>query len=251
MKAVILAGGQGSRLGKGSLPKPVVDIGGKPVLWHVMSSLAAAGVEEFLIALGHRADVVTEHLKHAAEGRDTKRDSKNEKMEFTNDEQRWTARLIDTGENTATGGRIRRLRHYLNGERFILAWADGLTDADIQAMTAYHRQHGKLATVLAVHPPVRFGQLVINENSQVTDFLEKQAVKNDWINGGIFIFEAAVLDLIDGDESSLEFDVLPVLAREGQLMSWQHEGFWQCMDYQHEVKILNKLSQSGEAPWKK
>lgn len=247
MKAVILAGGQGSRLGKDSLPKPVVDIGGKPVLWHVMSSLAAAGIEDFLIALGYRAEIVTEHLQHAAQGRA----SETEHLEFTSDENRWTAQLINTGENTLTGGRIRRLQAYLAGERFILAWADGLTDADIRAMTAYHLQHGKLATVLAVHPPARFGQLMINDDSQVTAFLEKQSVKNDWINGGIFIFEAEVIDLISGDDCSLEFDVLPVLARKGQLMSWRHDGFWQCMDYQHEISTLNKLWQSGTAPWKK
>ncbi len=247
MKAVILAGGQGSRLGKGSLPKPVVDIGGKPILWHVMSCLAAAGVDDFLIALGHRADVVTEHLRHAA----LKNTSEYKNLEFANDESQWAASLVDTGEHTATAGRIRRLLSFLAGERFILAWADGLTSADIKAMTAYHLQHGKLATILAVHPPARFGQLMINEDSQVTKFLEKQSVNNHWINGGIYIFETEVLDLIRGDDSSLEYDVLPVLARQGQLMSWQHEGFWQCMDYSHEVEEMNKLWKSGASPWKK
>lgn len=247
MKAVILAGGQGSRLGKGSLPKPVVDIGGKPVLWHVMSGLAADGIETFLLAMGHRADVVTEHLKKHARGSD----SNSEKLEFNNEETRWTARLVDTGEHTATGGRIRRLQSYIDGQPFILAWADGLTNADFKAMTAYHSQHGKLATVLAVHPPARFGQLMIDENKQVTKFFEKKSLNNDWINGGIFIFEAEVLDLIAGDDSSLEYDVLPELVRKGQLMSWQHEGFWQCMDYQHEVEALNDLWRSGAAPWKK
>ncbi len=247
MKAVILAGGQGSRLGESSLPKPVVDIGGKPVLWHIMSSLADAGVDDFQIALGYRADVVTEHLRHAA----LKDTSENEKLEFTNDGTQWTASLIDTGEHTATAGRLRRLQSCLAGERFILAWADGLTSADICAMTAYHLQHGKLATILAVHPPARFGQLMISDDNQVTEFLEKQSIRNDWINGGIYIFETEVLDLIAGDDSSLEYDVLPVLVRQGQLMSWQHEGFWQCMDYQHEVKEMNKLWESGAAPWKK
>lgn len=247
MKAVILAGGQGSRLGKDSIPKPVVGIGGKPVLWHVMSCLAAAGVEEFLIALGHKAKVVTKHLQDAAQ----RAEADSGKLEFMEDKNRWTASLIDTGENTATGGRVRHLKSYLAGERFILAWADGLTNADINAMTAYHLHHGKLATVLAVHPPARFGQLMINANSQVTSFLEKQASSNNWINGGIFIFEAEVLDHIRGDDSSLEYDVLPELARQGQLMSWQHEGFWQCMDYQYEVKALNRLWESGAAPWKK
>lgn len=246
MKAVILAGGKGSRLGEGAPPKPLVEIGSKPVLWHVMSILASAGIQDIVVALGHRADDVRHYLQSAA--RQTEHG--NELHVFNNGIHNWAARLVNTGENTATGGRIYRLRDHLAGERFLLSWTDGLTNADIRAMVDFHLRHGKLATVLATHPPARFGKLTINDDNQVSAFLEKQSSVNDWINGGLFIFEPEALDFIAGDDSSLEYDVLPVLAQEKELMAWRHEGFWQCMDYQHEINVLDDLWESGRAPWK-
>jgi len=253
VKTVILAGGLGTRLAEETdlTPKPMVEIGGSPILWHIMKIYASHGFEEFVVALGYRPEVVKNYFLNyyylrndftieVAQGKVDVHDSGPEN---------WRVHLIDTGVATQTGGRIKRLAHSLRDETFMLTYGDGLTDANLAELLAFHRAHGKLATVTAVRPPARFGGLVF-DGDRVAEFVEKPQIGEGWINGGFFVLEPRVLDYIDGDETIWEREPLERLAEDGQLVAFRHDGFWQPMDTLRDVRLLESLWQSGEVPWK-
>lgn len=253
MKVVILAGGMGTRLAEETdvRPKPMVEIGGHPLLWHIMNIYAAASFTDFVIALGYKGDFIKEYFLnfyphnsdltvHLGSGRVTYHDNKAPD---------WTVTLVDTGLHTQTGGRVRRLKPWLGSETFMMTYGDGVGSVDLEALLAFHRSHGKLATVTAVRPPSRFGSVVFEEN-RVLEFREKPQTEGGWINGGFFILEPAALDYISGDSVAWEAEPLQRIAKDGQLMAFRHEGFWQPMDTIREKRLLQELWDSGRAPWK-
>ena len=254
MKVAILAGGFGTRLAEETavIPKPMVEIGGHPILWHILQIYAAQGFDEFAIALGYKGDVIKRFFY------DINRISGSLSINLKTGEMsaldapaaNWRLELIETGLNTNTGGRIGRLRRFLGGETFMLTYGDGVADVDLRALLAFHRSHGKLATVTAVRPPSRFGGIAVNDAGQVETFIEKPQIGEGWINGGFMVLEPAVLDHITDDGQSLEADVLEKLAEEGQLMAFRHPAFWQCMDTVRDRRQLEQLWESGRAPWK-
>lgn len=252
MKVVLLAGGLGTRLSEetDNKPKPMVEIGGHPILWHIMKYYAASGFREFVVALGYRGQVVKRYFLdyHALAGSLTV-DLAANAVRFRDDAERepWVVHLCDTGVHTNTGGRVKRLAAELR-EPFMLTYGDGLGNVDLSALLAFHRAHGRLATVTAVRPPARFGGLVF-DGDRVREFTEKPQIGEGWINGGFFVFEPGVLDYLEGDASSLEADGLENLARAGQLMAYRHDDFWQCMDTLRDVRLLEKYWREG-APWK-
>jgi len=253
MKAIILAGGLGSRLAEETSlrPKPMVEIGGKPILWHIMNIFSAGGVSEFCIACGYKGDVIKEyfsnfHLYHA----DLTVNMRTNKLDLHNNRApEWLVHLVNTGEDTMTGGRIKRLADRVGDETFMMTYGDGLADVDISRLLEFHRSHGKLATIMAVRPPARFGGLQF-EGDQVVRFLEKPQIGEGWINGGFMVLEPGVLDYIEGDETIFEHGPLERLSADGQLMAYKHTGFWQPMDTLREKQLLEDLWQSGKAPWK-
>lgn len=253
MKVIILAGGLGTRLAEETAvkPKPMVEIGGQPILWHIMKGYAAHGLNEFVIALGYKGEIVKDYFLHyrARASNLTVRLRDGEPELRDNPCEDWTVHLLDTGANTMTGGRIRRAARFIGRESFLATYGDGVANVDIQRLLAFHRTHGKLATVTAVRPPARFGGLGF-DGDLVTDFIEKPQIGEGWINGGFFVFEPGVADYIKGDETILEREPLERLAAERQLAAYRHEGFWQCMDTVRDVQLLNHLWQSGQAPWK-
>ena len=253
MKVVILAGGLGTRLAEEteSKPKPMVEVGEHPIVWHIMRSYAHYGFQDFYLALGYKGDVIKRYfLDHYSLGGSLRVDLASGKVEdLEKDTEDWTVQLMDTGLNTMTGGRIKRLEPYLRGETFLATYGDGLCDVDIAKVVAFHRSHGKLATVTAVRPPARFGGLIF-EGDLVREFSEKPQIGEGWINGGYFVFEPEIFDYIADDSTPLELGPLERLAAEGQLAAYRHEGFWQCMDTIREKKLLESLWQSGKAPWK-
>lgn len=252
MKVVILAGGFGTRLSEytDNVPKPMVKIGEKPILWHIMEKYATHGFTEFVIALGYKADYVKEFFLNF---RNTSSDltinlGSGEVRPFNPIESNWKITLVDTGLETLTGGRLKRLAPYLNDEPFMLTYGDGLADVDVNELVKFHEEHGKMVTVTAVRPPARFGELMLN-NIQVTSFQEKPQMHEGWINGGYFVMEPQFLELIDGDSTVLESDPLENAAAAGELMAFKHEGFWQCMDTKRDRDMLQQLWISGQAPW--
>jgi glucose-1-phosphate cytidylyltransferase len=252
MKTVILAGGLGTRLAEETVvrPKPMVEIGGRPILWHLMSIYAAHGFKEFVIACGYRGEVIKQYFSdffhhHSDWTVDLRSGARTVVKQETPD---WRVHLVDTGVDTLTGGRLLRLRHLLGAGTFMVAYGDGLSNLDIAALVRFHRAHGKLATVTAVHPPARFGALEL-DGDRVLLFSEKPQTNVGWINGGFFVFEPAVLDYIGGDNVALERSPLERLAADGQLMAFRHDGFFQPMDTLREKRVLEELWQSGEAPW--
>jgi glucose-1-phosphate cytidylyltransferase len=253
MKTIILAGGFGTRLSEltGNIPKPMVEIGGKPMLWHIMNIYAAYGYQEFILALGYKAEVVKEYfLNFFAINNDLTVDLGTGKTTIhERNLPNWIINLIDTGIQTQTGGRIKRLKEWIGNETFMLTYGDGLSSININELVAFHKKHKKLATVTAVHPPARFGGLVLEQN-RVVEFSEKNQSKEGWINGGFFVLEPEVFDYIDSDLTLWEKEPLERLSAEGELMAYFHEGFWQPMDTLREYKQLETQWQSGEAPWK-
>ncbi len=254
MKAVILAGGFGTRLSEETAikPKPMVEIGGKPILWHIMNIYSAFGINEFVIAAGYKAEVIKDYfLNFYAINNDITIDLSNGKtIVHDGNQPKWKVHVIDTGLHTQTGGRLKRLKRWLeNEELFMFTYGDGVADIDINALMAFHRSHGKLATVTTVRSPARFGRIVFDED-RVVNFYEKPEAAEGWINGGYFILSPKVIDYIDGDETVWERDPIEKLARNGQLMGYRHYGFWSCMDTLKEKNFLEELWGSGKAPWK-
>lgn len=252
MKAAILAGGFGSRLAEETeiRPKPLVEIGGRPILWHIMMIYSHYGFNHFVIALGYKGEMIKKYMvDYAALGNDLTVSFRTGEVTmhggFNPD---WTVELIDTGLHTLTGGRIKRLAPQLE-ETFMLTWGDGVADIDISALLAFHRSHGKLATVTAVHPPARYGSLDVDDD-QVVAFAEKPQLQQGWINGAFFVLEPGVFDYIEGDDTQWEKEPLEQLAQDGQLMAYKHTSYWQCMDTLREKYILESLWDSGKAPWK-
>jgi len=254
MKVIILAGGRGTRLAEetSSRPKPMVEIGGRPILWHLMRFYASHGFKDFLVACGYKGEMIKEYFKNiAVHESDFFVDLRDGSMRVIHGSRLdWQVGLVDTGLDSMTGGRLRRLRHLTGGETCMATYGDGLSDVDLQALLAFHRAHGKLATVTAVRPPARFGGLRLTDDA-VTEFSEKPQAESGWINGGFFIFEPGVFDYLDSDETILERDPLERLARDGQLMAFKHSGFFQPMDTVRERDLLESLWSSGHAPWKR
>jgi glucose-1-phosphate cytidylyltransferase len=254
MKVGILAGGFGSRLAEETevRPKPMVEIGGRPILWHIMQHYAHYGFSDFAIALGYKGDYIKRYMvDYCSLQSDLTVDMgtgsiSQHQMDGSPD---WTVDLIDTGQSTNTGGRIKRLRPHMGDGTFLLTWGDGVTDLDLRELIAFHKSHGKIATLTAVRPPARFGRLDL-DGHRVTAFAEKPQLGEGWINGAFFVLEPAVFDYIEGDTTLFEAEPLENLAREGQLMAFKHEGFWQCMDTLRDKVLLNSLWDSGAAPWK-
>ncbi len=251
MKTVILAGGRGTRLAEetNAVPKPMVMIGGRPILWHIMNHYATYGHRDFVVALGYKGYVIKEYFaNHLLHECDIELDLADGTVTYLSQSQvDWRVTLIDTGSETMTGGRVKRLAPLLTG-RFLLTYGDGLSDVPIDRVIAHHEATGASATVTAVHPPPRFGALGVHDGF-VTDFREKPGDRQDWINGGFFVVEPEVVDLVDGDAMPFEQTPLTTLAQRGQLAAYEHEGFWMPMDTLRERDELNRLWDSGEAPW--
>lgn len=252
MKVVILAGGFGTRLSEETVsrPKPMVEIGDRPILWHIMNLFSDYGCNDFYIACGYKGEIIKQYFAdYRYHNGDLVVSLKTGHNEVINGgAPDWRIHAIDTGHGTNTGGRLLRMKDYLGGEAFMCTYGDGLADVPIDKLIAFHKSHGKLATVTAVHPPARFGVLDI-EGGMVRRFSEKPQTDSDWINGGFFIFEPGVLDYVDGPDSSLERDVLERIADDGQLAAFRHPGFFQPMDTLREKHLLEELWQSGQAPW--
>jgi glucose-1-phosphate cytidylyltransferase len=254
MKAVILAGGLGSRLSEETVvkPKPMVEIGGKPILWHIMHIFSAYGVNEFVLALGYRSEVIKEYfLNFFALNNNISIDLASGKTTIHEGNQpRWKVHLVDTGLLTMTGGRLRRVKPWLGEEEtFMMTYGDGVADVDIRALLRFHEQHGKLATVTTVRPPARFGSILF-DGARVAEFSEKPQAGEGWINGGFFVLNRKVIDFVSDDTTIWERAPMERLASEGELMAYRHEGFWQPMDTLREKKLLDDLWMNGTAPWK-
>jgi glucose-1-phosphate cytidylyltransferase len=257
MKAVILAGGLGTRISEEThlKPKPMIEIGGKPILWHIMKIYAAHGIEEFIICAGYRGYMIKEYfINYFLHNADITVDLGQNDITFHQSKsERWRVTVVDTGEQTMTGGRLKRIKPYLNPlEPFYLTYGDGLTDADLTAELAFHRQHGRSATLLAVAPPGRYGSLALDSNvpTKISGFTEKPAAGSGHINAGFFILDPSVVDLIDSDATPWEASPLENLARNDQLRAYFHGGFWQAMDTLRDKTLLEGLWANGSAPWK-
>jgi glucose-1-phosphate cytidylyltransferase len=254
MKAVILAGGMGTRISEEShlRPKPMIEIGGRPILWHIMKIYSHYGINEFIVCLGYRGYMIKEYFSnYFLHNSDVTIDARTNKTEFHHSSvDPWRVTLVDTGENTMTGGRLKRVASYLKpGEPFCFTYGDGVGNVDIAALTAFHKKHGKRATLTAVVPPGRYGALSLS-GDQVARFIEKPAGDNTFINGGFFVLDPSVVELIDGDSTPWESVPLERLASGGELMAFRHTGFWQPMDTIREKNQLEQHWQTGRAPWK-
>jgi len=252
MKVVILAGGQGTRLAEETelRPKPMVEVGGRPLIWHIMKHYANSGFTEFILALGYRGEEIKKYFIDylALSGDITVRLGERMSERHQPEPDPWTVHLIDTGLQTQTGGRVGRLAPLLGREPFLLTYGDGVSDVDVRRVVDFHRSAGRHATVTAVRPPSRFGGLSFDEVGAVR-FTEKPQIGEGWINGGFMVLDPRILDYIDGDETSLEADVLERLSAEGQLAAYRHDGFWQCMDTLRDVRYLRSLWDQHSAPW--
>jgi glucose-1-phosphate cytidylyltransferase len=253
VKAVILAGGFGSRLSEetAARPKPMVEIGGRPMLWHIMKIYAAHGIEDFVICLGYRGYMIKEYFaNYYLHSCDVSFDLAKGNMELhRSDTEPWRVTLVDTGEATMTGGRLRRVMSYLEGEDFCFTYGDGVADIDITALLAFHREQGKVATVTAVQPPGRFGALAV-DGTAVHDYVEKPAGDGGWMNGGFFVLSPRVQQYIEGDHTVWEQEPMRALAHDGELAAYRHAGFWQAMDTLRDRNQLEQLWRSGHAPWR-
>jgi glucose-1-phosphate cytidylyltransferase len=253
MKVAILAGGLGSRLAEETdvRPKPMVEIGGKPILWHIMMHYAHYGFSDFTIALGYKGEVIKKYMiDYCSLTRDLTVCTATGKVKMSGyPAEDWTVQLIDTGISTQTGGRIKRLEPYLGNGTFMLTWGDGVSDLNLNELLAFHRKHGKLATLTAVRPTARFGHIEM-QGDQIVEFSEKPQTREGWINGAFFVLEPGIFDYIDNDKTHWEKEPLERLARDGQLMAFRHNAFWQCMDTIREKHYLESLWTTGNAPWK-
>lgn len=254
MKAVILAGGRGSRLSEETVgrPKPMVEIGGKPILWHLMHIYSSQGIDEFVIALGYRGEAIKEYFLHffALNNDFTVDLATGDTTIHHGRQKKWKVHLVDTGLATATGGRLKRVQSWLGGdETFMMTYGDGLADVDLGALARFHASHGRLATVTTVRPPAPFGRLTL-EGERVSEFNEKPQMAEGWVNGGFFVLNRGVLDYVAGDATSWEREPMARLAADDQLRAYRHEGFWQPMDTQRERVLLEDLWERGGAPWK-
>ena len=253
MKVGILAGGLGTRLAEETetKPKPMVQIGSQPILWHIMRHYYRYNFKDFVIALGYKAEVIKKYMVDyfSLNSNLTVNLRSGDVSSHGGHDLDWTVELIETGLKTNTGGRIKRLIPYMNDETFMLTWGDGVSDINLHDLLAFHRRHGKLATMTVVRPPARFG-LPTLDGDQVVEFSEKPQTQEGWINGAFFVLEPEVFDYIDGDSTLWEKEPLERLAQDGQLMAYRYTGFWQCMDTLRDKKRLQRLWDSGEAPWK-
>ena len=254
MRVVILAGGMGTRLAEETevRPKPMVEIGGRPILWHIMKHCAHYGFDEFFVALGYKGEVIKRYFLdyHVMNGSMTIELSSGNVELLDKPCESWLVHLVDTGLRTYTGGRVKRLQPCLGPGRFMVTYGDGVSDIDLQRLLKFHLAHGPLVTVTAVRPPARFGGLVVDEAGRVEQFAEKPQIGEGWINGGFLICEPGLFDYLAGDQSSLEVDALERLAADGQLMAYRHPGFWQCMDTARDKQLLETYWQAGRAPWR-
>lgn len=256
MKAVLLAGGLGTRMREETefRPKPMVEIGGKPVLWHLMKTFAAYGVTDFVVCAGYKGEQIKAYfLNYAAQTNDfTIRLGRDGGVLFHGDhlERDWTVTVADTGQATLTAGRVERIEEYVKGERFIVTYGDGLADIDMSALLAFHDAHGLKATITTVRPLSRFGLVDVDETHRVTRFREKPQI-DDWVSAGFFVFEQSIFDYLrNSDDTMLEHEPLARLAAERQLAAFRHRGFWQPMDTYREATLLNEMWDRGDAPWK-
>ena len=254
MKVVILAGGLGTRISEEShlKPKPMVEIGEKPIMWHIMKYYSAFGFHEFIICCGYKQHVIKEWFAdYYLHNSDVTFDLANNSMEVHNNySEPWKVTLVDTGLYTMTGGRIRRIRPYVGDEPFMMTYGDGVCNVDLNALKAFHESHGKIATITTVNVAQLKGVLDIDKDNTVTSFRAKDEKDNSLINGGFMVLNPGIFDYLDGDDTIFEREPMQSLAAEGELKSFYHDGFWQCMDTQREMKKLEELWQSGEAPWK-
>ena len=254
MKVVILAGGLGTRISEEShlKPKPMIEIGEKPILWHIMKIYSHFGFNEFIICLGYKQHVVKEffadYFLHMS---DVTFDlEKNDMIVHNNTSERWKVTLVDTGYSTMTGGRVRRVRNYIGDEPFMLTYGDGVSTVDIPALLKFHEKHGKIATITTVNVEQRFGVIDIESDGTISSFREKAKEDGTVINGGFMVMNSGIFDYLDGDDTVLEKEPLERLAQDGQLMAYHHHGFWKCMDTQRDKKFLEELLEAGKAPWK-
>ena len=254
MKVIILAGGLGTRISEytESIPKPMVRIGGKPILWHIMKTFAHFGHKDFYVALGYKAEVIKDYFLHyhtfnadftvdLGDGTVTPHQL---------DEVDWKVTLVDTGQHSMTGGRVKRMKQYISDETCLLTYGDGVSDVDLDQVITFHKSHGKMVTVTTVHPGARFGELEL-EGAKVTSFQEKPQIGQGWVNGGYFVIEPEFFELIEEDKTILEREPLERAAQMGELMAFRHEGFWQCMDTKRDRDNLIEFWNSGKAPWKR
>jgi glucose-1-phosphate cytidylyltransferase len=252
VKVLILAGGFGTRLSEYTelIPKPMVTIGGKPIIWHIMNTYATHGHNDFYLALGYKAEVIKEYFLHysSVNSNFTVDLSNGDISLHQKDEIDWKVTLVQTGLDSMTGGRVKRMQDFIGNEPFLLTYGDGLADIDLNKLLEFHRSHGKMVTVSAVHPGARFGELQINDH-KVKSFKEKPQMGQGWINGGYFVVEPEFFDLIENDNTILERAPLEHAARMGELMAYPHDGFWQCMDTKRDRDLLESLWDSGKAPW--
>ena len=252
MKVIILAGGFGTRLSEYTdvIPKPMVKIGGIPIIWHIMQRYSLYGHEDFYLALGYKSEVIKDYfINYNNLNSDLLIDFNKRKItSLKKSKENWKTTLIHTGVNSQTGGRLKRLENFINDEVFMLTYGDGLSNINFDKLLDFHFKHGKIATITAVHPTARFGELILN-NDTVTSFKEKPQMNNGWINGGFFVFNKEIFSFLDDDQCILEGAPLENLVAEGELMAYKHEGFWQCMDTKRDLDYLNRLWENNKKLW--
>lgn len=254
MKVAILAGGLGTRLSEETTikPKPMVEVGGRPILWHIMKIYASYGFTEFVIALGYKGEIIKDYfLNYHYRSRNlTVRLKAGEVTLHDASGEDWIVHLLDTGDDTNTGGRVKQAAQFIGREPFMLTYGDGVGNINIPRLIEFHRTQGKLATITAVRPSARFGQMVVKGGGQVVEFKEKPQIGEGWINGGFFVLQPEIVEYIAGDQTAWEFESLDRLAADGQLAAYQHDEFWQCMDTLRDVHLLDRLWLEGKAPWR-
>lgn len=256
MKVVILCGGYGTRISEESYlkPKPMIEVGERPIVWHIMKTYSYYGFNDFILCLGYKGDVIKEYFaNYFIYGSDITFDlSNNNNLKIHSSEavEPWKVTLANTGQDTMTGGRLKRIKKYIGNEPFLMTYGDGVSNVNIKELVDFHKSHGKIATVTAVQPSGKFGVLGLNEDSTVLEFIEKPKTQNVWINGGYFVLEPQIFDYIDGDSTVFEKEPLESLAKEEEIIAYQHDGFWQCMDTQRDKYNLESMWNLKKAPWK-